>query len=202
MRIFKWRRSMNEQDDNSQVEPGYHQFVGFPKPKANFSRVPHALIDALPIIDSLAEMKVVLYILRHTWGFQEYEDPKRITMDEFSNGRKRKDRTRIDNGTGMSRNAIKDGIKRALFHGFLLRENDGRDSGRSSYVYLLNIQVKEGGSEVDPLPEDDRGSKVDPVKSLPPGSQELTPRETKVDPRSEKDTLKETKKEKTRASAA
>jgi len=34
----------------------------------------------------------VLYILRHTWGFQDTS--KRITSDEFEHGRKRIDGTR------------------------------------------------------------------------------------------------------------
>src|SRR3990172_8637280 len=127
---------MNEQDDNSQVEPGYHQFDGFNEPKANYSKLPHILIDTLPLIDSLAEMKVILYVLRHTWGFQEYQEAKRITMDEFENGRKSKGR-RIDGGIKMVRNSIKAGIKQAVEHGFLIQERDDKDEGRSSYVYYL-----------------------------------------------------------------
>ena len=198
---------MNKQDDNNQVEPGYHQFDGFNEPKANYSKLPHILIDTLPLIDSLAEMKVVLYVLRHTWGFQEFDEAKRITMDEFCNGRKKSDGSRLDKGTGMTRNAIKDGIRRALFHGFLLRDGDGKDYGRSSFVYILNARSEDTGSTFDPLPENDTGSKVDPqgVNLRPPESQKLTPRRSKVDSRSEKDTLKDTKKQnnkKSRASGA
>lgn len=148
-------------------------FVGFEKPKSNYSKLPHSLIEALPLIDSLAEMKVILYVLRHTWGFQEYQDAKRITMDEFERGRKSKG-VRLDSGINMVRNSIRDGIDRAVKHGFLIQESDGRDAGRQSFVYYLNILEDDTRSNVDPLP-----------------GQELTPCPSEVDPRSEKDTKKE-----------
>jgi hypothetical protein len=165
------------------------EFPGFEKPKSNYSKLPHTLIDALPIFDSLSEMKIVLYVLRHTWGYQEFQEAKRITMDEFINGRKYKS-GRLDHGTGMSRNALKEGIERAVDHGFLVQESDGKDLGRSSFVYYLNIK-EDTPSEVDPLSTIDTPSEVDPqgVNSCPPGPQLLTPRPSEVDPRTEKDTL-------------
>lgn len=166
-------------------------FAGFEAPEANFSKLPHALINALPLINSLAEMKVILYVLRHTWGFSEYENSKRITFDEFMNGRKNRHGGRIDGGTGMSENSVKDGVKRAVDHGFLVQESDGKDFGRSSYVYRLNIIEEE--------PIVDTGSKVDPLPFE--GDQKLTPRGSEVDPRSEKETQKDIKPKRKKESA-
>ncbi len=129
------------------------QFLGFSKPKSNYSKLPHVFVEYLPRISSLAELKVLLYILRHTWGYSEFDRPKRITLDEFQNGRKKKDGERLDSGIGMSINAIKDGIRRAVEQGFIIQTSDGRDKARSSHEYTLNMRV----SEVDPLP-----SEVDP----------------------------------------
>ena len=56
-------------------------FSGFVPPTENYSKLPHAMIEALPLVTSLAEMKVILYVLRHTWGYQD--DEKRINLDEF-----------------------------------------------------------------------------------------------------------------------
>src|SRR5579859_7062430 len=97
-------------------------FQGFEEPESNWSKLPHQLIEALPEITSLAELKVILYILRHTWGY--HESCKRISQDEFENGRKKQHGERLDPGTGMSTNAIKDGIARAIKHGFIRVETD------------------------------------------------------------------------------
>jgi len=145
-----------------------NEFSGFEKPKQNWSKLPHAMIESLDSISSLAELKVILYVLRHTWGFQEFDEMKRITLDEFENGRKKRDGSRIDPGVGMSRNAIKDGISRAIKDGFLTQEKDGRDRGRSSHTYKLRMT--------------NRGSKVDPQRS------KVDSQASEVDPRSEKET--------------
>ena len=147
------------------------EFEGFDNPKQNWSRIPHQLIDALPIITSEAEMKVILYVLRHTWGFGDQR--KTISIDEFCNGRKRRDGNRFDSGVGLSENAVKDGLKRAIEHGFLTIEIDKRDLGRIHKTYALKSQT---GSEVDP-----------------PQGQKLTPPGSEVDPRSEKETIERKK---------
>ena len=130
------------------------EWNGWEEPKQNWSKLPHAFIDALPLIETRAEVLVILYVLRHTWGFQEFEEGKRITLDEFEHGRKRKDGSRIDNGIGMSRNAIKQGIARAIEHGFLIMEEDKQDAGRIKRYYSLKMR---GGQKLTP-----RGSKIDP----------------------------------------
>ena len=72
------------------------KFDGFDIPKENWSKLPNALIAALPLFTSASELKVVLYVLRHTWGYQEFDNPKSITLDELAHGRKRKNGTRLD----------------------------------------------------------------------------------------------------------
>lgn len=114
-------------------------FKGFAPPSANYSKLPHEFINLLPEINSMAELKVVIYILRHTWGFSEYDKPKRITTDEFMNGRKRKDGTRLDNGTGLSNKSVISGLESAVEHGFVFVEKDETDKARIEKSYLLNI---------------------------------------------------------------
>ena len=62
--------------------------------------MPVSLIENMHLITSLSEMKVIYYILRHTWGYQEYDTPKTITLDEFEHGRKRIPRSAL---TGRAR---------------------------------------------------------------------------------------------------
>jgi hypothetical protein len=149
------------------------KFNGFVPPTQNWSKLPHQLIDALHLIETEAEIKVILYILRHTWGYHDEE--KKITMDEFCNGRKRQNGTRIDNGTGLTKNAVKDGINRAIEHGFIDAWVDASDAGRIKKYYRL--------SEVTPQDDDKIGG-----QSLTPGWSEVDPGGSEVDPRTEKET--------------
>ena len=139
-------------------------FVGFDVPRENWSKLPHAFIENMHLMTG-SEIKVILYILRHTWGFQD--NRKKITLDEFENGRKRRDRSRLDSGTGLSRGAVKDGLKRAIEHGFIEVEEDDSDLGRVKRYYSLKMLS---------------------VKNLPPEGQKVTPRESETGPPSEKDT--------------
>lgn len=135
-------------------------FGGFDGPEQNWSRLPHQLIAALPLIDSLAELKVVLYVLRHTWGYHDAD--KRITLGEFTHGRRRRDGTRLDGGVGMCESAVKDGIRRALADGFITRAPDGRSDGLQSWCYALAMRQEtaevvrggdfppQGGMEITP----------------------------------------------------
>ena len=112
-------------------------FLGFDIPRENWSKLPHQLIDALSLKETVSELKVILYILRHTWGYQD--DRKRITMDEFANGRKSREGDKIDNGTGLSAPSIRDGLKRAEAHGFIAVEVDDRDKASVKKYYSLVI---------------------------------------------------------------
>ena len=117
--------------------PEAGEFQGFDPPRSNWFRAPNALIDRLPTITSQGELAVVLYCLRHTWGWNT--SSQRITLDEFEHGRKRKDGSRMDGGTGMSRTSIIRGLKRAVEHGFLDVTEDGIDAGRMSKRYAVRV---------------------------------------------------------------
>lgn len=151
-------------------------FSGFDIPEQNWCKMPLALIENMWRISSLAEMKVIFYILRHTWGYHEYDCPKHITLDEFENGRKRKDGSRIDSGVGMVRNSIKSGLKSAEEHGFILITTDDSDKARIEKSYRLNM-YNSGGQILTPYELE--GQKLTLGNGV---------RGAKVDPRTEKDT--------------
>ncbi len=142
-------------------------FNGFTKPQENWSKLPHQFIERLNTINSLAELKIILYTIRHTWGYGD--DYKKITVDEFMNGRKRKDGSRIDNGTGLVKTSVISGIKKAIKDEFLFEYIDDSDKGRIKKIYSLTKQ----------------GYKV-----CTPEVQNLHPRGKKVVPRTEKETIK------------
>jgi hypothetical protein len=115
-------------------------FEGFVPPIKNYFPMPNQWIDICAKIKSLAEMKVVQYVIRHTWGFQEYDGmPKAITTDEFMHGRKRQDKSRIDHGTGLSNRSVIDGLREAVEHGYLIQTIDDTDKARISKAYALRM---------------------------------------------------------------
>ena len=121
-----------------------NQFSGFDVPKENWFRLPNEWTDITANMRSWAEHKIVEYVLRHTWGFQEYDGLKRISLDEFENGRKRRDGSRIDHGIGMRRQAIISGIRQAVDDGYLIEERDDSDRGRTKKFYGLHMLARRG----------------------------------------------------------
>jgi|SRR5579859_4897828 len=105
--------------------------------------LPAIWVNVCAEIDNLAELKVVQYVLLHTWGYHDYECMEHITIDEFVNGRKSDTGERMDFGTGLSRTAVKDGLARAIEHGLLVCLVDARDKARIKKYYALHMQNEE-----------------------------------------------------------
>ena len=118
------------------------KFTGFSEPQSNYFRLPNDWIDIIKDM-SLGELKVVMYVLRHTWGFNDYKGFKRITIDEFLNGRKRRDGSRMDTGCGLSRQSIITGLNLAVEHGYLIVKIDDRDKARVKKEYRLVMKNDE-----------------------------------------------------------
>lgn len=154
-------------DEEKPVYNAKYMFEGFDDPKENWSRLPHKLINALNIISTEGECKVILYILRHTWGFGD--DEKKITLDEFCKGRKRRDGSRIDNGTGMSVNSVRQGLIRAVNHGFIIHEKDDSDKAREKHYFSLRMSKSDSlESEVNNLESDsDTRSEKETISNKP-----------------------------------
>lgn len=112
-------------------------FQGFDRPESNWFKVPNDFWDFAEL--TVHERILLLYILRHTWGFSEYDEPKKITVDEFMNGRKRSDGTRIDKGCQMSRGAVSQGLTRLGNLGYLEITTDDSDAARVKKYYRLKM---------------------------------------------------------------
>lgn len=145
------------------------QWEGFIKPENDFFKVPNNFIEALALIDNMAELKVILYVMRHTWGFQEFEEMKRIAADEFAHGRKSKGQSRMDNGTGLSERSVRMGATKAIEHGFLECDIDDSDRGRIKKSYRLKLKQT---SESDPVQphhnsKTDRQSRIQELATMP-----------------------------------
>ena len=157
------------------------RFAGFERPEANYFKMPNSWTDITAEIDNIAQLKVVEYILRHTWGYQEYNVKKHITIDEFVHGRKRTDGTRLDKGTGLSERAVYDGLRKAVERGFIEEDIDDSDRGRVKKSYCLRMR----GYGADD--EDLQGLRPG-VQTLHPPLQSTQSRGAKGIPRTEKET--------------
>src|SRR5215210_4734827 len=163
-------------------------FTGFDRPESNWFRMPNRWTDITAEINSIAELKVVEYILRHTWGYQEYGLKKHITIDEFVNGRRRQDGSRMDKGTGLSERAVYDGLRKAVENSLIEEETDDSDRGRIKKSYSLrmreNLHVE---AELQSL-QSGVQTLHPPLQDLHPDPQTLQARGASDAPRTEKDT--------------
>lgn len=128
---------------------------GFSKPTSNYFGVPHEFINIMSNISNMSEIKILLYLIRHTWGFQEYDLPKYLTVDEFMQGRvvgkdvgeiknypNRHGKYRMDAGTGLSEMSVRNGLTSAISDGYIIEYADTRDKARVKKYYLLRIAGK------------------------------------------------------------
>lgn len=167
-----------------------NKFAGFPAPTRNFFSLPNEITDIIAGITNLSELKILIYVIRHTWGYREFGISKAITNDEFMYGRKHSDGTRMDRGTGLSEQGVRDGTNKAVKDGYLICDIDDSDKGRIRKSYRLKmLEVK----TLDPQTLDLSQSRG--LESAPPTSETSTsgqgtldPRPRKRRPRTEKDT--------------
>jgi len=165
-----------------------NSIFGFDRPESNYFRMPNTWTDITAEIDNIAELKVVEYILRHTWGYQEYGLKKHITIDEFVNGRRLKDGSRMDKGTGLSERAVYDGLRKAVENSLIEEEMDDSDRGRIKKSYSLRMRENAHASGELQTLQSGVQTLHPPLQDLHPDPQTLQVRGASDAPRTEKDT--------------
>lgn len=159
--------TLGKKKDNTTKSP--HIFAGFDEPHENWFKTPWDWTDITFDIDNIAELKCVQYVLKHTWGYKEYRKKKRITIDEFVQGRKKKDGSRLDKGTGLSERAVRYGLAKAIEHGYLEEDIDASDRARIKKSYGLKMQ---------PLLEDEEPDPKDDSSTEPPENDPIPSKNT------------------------
>lgn len=92
----------------------------------NHTQTPNALLDeVLPEIDSLAELKVTLAIVRQTFGW--HREAKVLSI------------SRLEQLTGLSHRHAVEGARRAVERGYVQRERVGQ-----SHAYTLRVASSQG----------------------------------------------------------
>jgi hypothetical protein len=122
--------------ESEQAQTNTRKFQGFYVP--NSTQVPDTLFDELLSELSGAELKVVLYIIRRTFGFKRQTDT--IAISQLLHGITKKTGEVLDKGTGLSKPTLLQAIKSLTDKNIILptRQYDER-GGFTATESRLNI---------------------------------------------------------------
>ncbi len=122
-------------------------YEGFSGP--NGTIVPDDVFDLLAPRLKESELRVLLYIVRRTFGFGKSADA--ISLKQLTDGIIARDGRILDSGTGMSRKAVVSGIKGLSGKGIISVERRHGDRGDSQVnVYKLRFRDDRGVTQGNP----------------------------------------------------
>lgn len=139
-------------------------FHGFEGP--NYTQVPDALFDELLAFLPGAELKVLLYIIRRTFGFKRHSDT--ISLSQLQNGITTREGKVLDHGTGLSKPALLKALRSLQDKQIIFTERRrSLEQGDQPTVYWLNVREDTPGKQMRPplVKKVDHG-----------GGQEISPR--------------------------
>ena len=137
-------------------------FQGFSSP--NYTQVPDTIFDQLLPDLSEAELKVLLYVVRRTFGFKK--DADTISLRQLSSGITTREGKVLDRGTGLSKSGVTKALVSLRKKGILIRYRNS-DSVRGSTPTTYRLRMLG-----DPL---DSGDEVPDVGAHPLSTLEDTP---------------------------
>jgi phage replication O-like protein O len=150
------------------VSDQHYRFGGFTSP--NYTQTPNELFDELLPELSESELKVLLYVIRRTFGFGKSNDA--ISINQLAEGITTRDGRQLDHGTGLSRTSVKKATASLVDKGVLtVRKVRSEDGDYESNVFSLRFR------EVGHIVTYPRSESAPPVgQNLPPqqiGEQEI-----------------------------
>lgn len=111
-------------------------FQGFFAPK--YTQVPDELFDKLMSHLSGAELKVLLYIMRRTFGFKK--DFDNISLRQICNGITTKEGETLDKGTGLSLSTVQVALKGLIEKNCVITgRNRSKEKGDEPTTYSLKM---------------------------------------------------------------
>ena len=132
-----------EKSTNSQA------FKGFQKP--NYTSVPDELFDELLPLLSGSELKVLLYIIRRTFGFKKDSDT--ISLGQMVNGITTRDGRTLDSGAGVSKPALLQALRGLQEKNVIIIERCiSEERGHEPTRYSLNIRGQDPLGKESSLP--------------------------------------------------
>jgi len=135
-------------------------FRGFSGP--NYTPVPDELFDELMVELSGAELKVLLYIIRRTFGFKR--DADMISLSQMLGGIRTPDGRVLDRGVGLSKKTLLLALRTLEERRIILTERrQSAERGNEPTVYQLNVIGQDGSDDPGSDPEPPAGE-----ESIPP----------------------------------
>jgi DNA-binding MarR family transcriptional regulator len=122
-------------------------FPGFYRPR--YTPIPDQLLDDVMAFLSGAELKVLLYIMRHTYGYKKSAD--NISLSQLAEGITTRNSRVVDRGTGLGRTAIKQALKTLEAKGLIIVERGATAEGERT-INIYRVCESGGGSQND-LPQ-------------------------------------------------
>jgi phage replication O-like protein O len=112
------------------------RFSGFISPR--YTQVPDELFDDLMSHLSGAELKVLLYIIRRTFGFKK--DVDNISLNQICKGITTRDGEVLDKGTGLSQQSVITALKGLLEkNAIVAKRRSSKEKGYESTTYSLHL---------------------------------------------------------------
>lgn len=121
----------------AQVSPGFAS--------PHYTMVPDDLFDVYLAELSGAELKVLLYITRHTLGWNKHVD--RLSLTQLCKGITRRDGTPQDHGTGLHRETACQAIKSLERRGLITVRRAHGPHGHETTVYALRFDGETSWSD-------------------------------------------------------
>jgi Bacteriophage replication protein O len=105
----------------------------------NSTQIPDVILDHWMARLSGAELKVLLYIARRTFGFGKAND--RISLSQLADGITKRDGSVLDRGTGISRSSVARALITLETMGMVLRQSNLADTGKEfdENTYSINL---------------------------------------------------------------
>ncbi len=126
------------------------QFPGFRSP--NYTMVPDDLFDDLMAGLSGAELKVLLYIIRRTFGFKKHSDD--ISLNQICQGIKARNGRLLDRGTGLSRSTVKVALQALLAKSVIVAAHrSSAERGFEATTFRLHIAAQSVAVQDPPGPK-------------------------------------------------
>lgn len=123
-------------------KPGEFLFAGFDSPR--YTPTPDQIFDELlaPGLLTEAELRVLLYIVRRTFGWKKELD--NISLSQITGGIVKRDGTRLDFGAGVAKSSAVRAIKGLVEKGIILsRHNFREDGGSDVTTFALRMRDPE-----------------------------------------------------------
>lgn len=107
----------------------------------NSTQVPNEILDDLMAQLNEAEFKVLLYLVRKTFGYNKLMGDS-ISLSQFEHGTTRRDGTTQDKGTGLSRPSIVKALKTLDVIGLVeVKKTQGSRGENTTTAYRLKLET-------------------------------------------------------------